>query len=81
MTLEDALTDLTGRIVAVSPSAVIRIQRAGSEEATIRAYAAAEYEQQLKDAVRDQVISLLTEQSIDVQVLVYDIATSLPPDA
>lgn len=81
MTLEDALTDLTSRIVAVSPSAVIRIQRAGSEEATIRAYAAAEYEQQLKDAVRDQVISLLTEQGIDVQVLVYDIATSLPPDA
>ncbi len=81
MTLEEAITDLTNRITAVCPSAVIRVTRASKEEASIRAYAPAESEDAIKDSTRDQTISLLTEHGLDVQVFVYDITTSLPPEA
>lgn len=80
MTLEEAIKDLTERIAAVCPSAVIRVTRASAEEASIRAYAPTDVETAIKDATRDQTINLLTEHGLDVQVFVYDIATSLPPE-
>jgi len=81
MTLDEALNDLGQKITGASSGAVLRTQRLGSEEATIRVYAPASDEAAIKAALRDTTISLLTEHGLDVQVLVYDIATDLPPDA
>jgi hypothetical protein len=80
MTLDEAITDLKNRVLAVSPDAVIRVMRTSEEEASIRAYAPAEHENAIKDATRDQTFELLTDSGLDVQVIFYDIATSLPPE-
>lgn len=80
MTLDEAIDDIKGRIVAISPDAVIRVMRASDEEASIRAYAPAEHENAIKDATREQTFDLLTSSGLDVQVIFYDIATSLPPE-
>lgn len=80
MTLEDAIADLTAKIAAVSPDAVIRVTRASSEEAAIRAYAPAEHEAAIKGATTEQTIKLMMEDGLDIQVFVYDIVTSLPPE-
>jgi hypothetical protein len=80
MTLDEAIQDLQGRITAVSPDAVIRVMRTSEEEASIRAYAPAEHETAIKEATRDHTFELLTNDGLDVQVIFYDIATSLPPE-
>jgi hypothetical protein len=79
MTLDEAISDVKNRILAVSPEAEIRVMRTSEEEASIRAYAAAEHEAAIKDATRDTTFELLTDSGLDVQVIFYDIATSLPP--
>lgn len=79
MTLDDAIADLRGRIMAVSPDAVIRVMRTSDEEASIRAYAPPEHEASIKNATRDQTLDLLTSSGVDVQVLFYDIK-ELPPE-
>ena len=77
MTLEDAIADLTARIQAASADAVIRVKRRSDEEATIRVYAPVEHENAIKAATQETTLHLLTTEGLDVQVLVYDIATSL----
>ena len=79
MTVDEAITDLTGRIKKASPEAVIRVKRRSSEEASIRVYAPVDHEEAIKAATREVTLNLLTSEGLDVQVLVYDIATSLPP--
>lgn len=79
MTLDDAIANLTARIKEASPEAVLRVKRRNDEEATIRAYAPADHESAIKEATQEMTLSLLTSDNLDVQVLVYDIATSLPP--
>jgi hypothetical protein len=78
MTIDDVIADLSERIRNVSPEAVIRVKRRSDEEASIRAYAPVEHENALKAATQEITLNLLIE-GLDVQVLVYDIATSLPP--
>jgi hypothetical protein len=80
MTIDDAIADLTARIKGASPDAVIRVKRRSAEEAAIRVYAPADHEDAIKSATQEQTLGLLTGEGLDVQVLVYDIATSLPPD-
>ncbi len=80
MTIDEAITDLTARIKDVSPNAVIRTQRRSAEEAAIRAYAPADHEAAIKSATQEFSIALLMSEGLDVQVLVYDIVTSLPPE-
>jgi hypothetical protein len=80
MTLDEAIADIKNRIIAVSPDAVIRVMRTSDEEASIRAYAPAEHENGIKDATRDPTFEMLTTSGLDVQVIFYDIATSLPPE-
>lgn len=79
MTLDEAISDLTARINDASPNAVVRVQRRSAEEAAIRAYAPADDESAIKAATQDVTLKLLIEEGLDVQVLVYDVATSLPP--
>jgi hypothetical protein len=78
MTIDDVIADLSERIRDVSPEAVIRVKRRSDEEASIRVYAPVEHENALKAATQEITLNLLIE-GLDVQVLVYDIATSLPP--
>lgn len=80
MTLEEAIGELIGRITATSAGAVVRVTRVSAEEATVRAYAPAADEAAIKAATQELTIQLLTGDGLDVQVLVYDIATSLPPE-
>ena len=80
MTIDEAIADLTARIASASSEAVVRVKRRSAEEATIRVYAPAEHEDAIKSATQEQTLSLLTGEGLDVQVLVYDIATSLPPE-
>jgi hypothetical protein len=79
MTIDDAITDLLARIKDASPEAVIRIKRRSDEEASIRVYAPVDHESAIKAATQEITLNLLTGDGLDVQVLVYDIATSLPP--
>ncbi len=80
MTIDEAITELTNRIKEVCADAIIRVSRISSEEARIRAYASAKFDDSIKDATRDLTIQFLTSEGLDIQVLPYDIATSLPPD-
>jgi hypothetical protein len=80
MTIDDAIADLTTRIKSASPDAVVRVKRRSDEEAAIRVYAPADDEDAIKSATQEQTLSLLTDAGLNVQVLVYDIATSLPPE-
>jgi hypothetical protein len=80
MTIDEAINDLTSRIKTVCPEVVIRTKKRSAEEASIRAYAPADYESAIKEATQETTLSLLTGEGLDVQVLVYDIATSLPPE-
>lgn len=80
MTLDEAIAEIKRRIAEVSPSAVTRVTRVSAEEASIRAYAPAADEQAIKNATNEFTLSLLTNEGLDVQVLVYDITTSLPPE-
>jgi hypothetical protein len=79
MTIDDAIADLVARIKSASPDAVIRVKRRSDEEASIRAYAPAEHADPIKEATQEITLSLLKD-GLDIQVLVYDIATSLPPE-
>ena len=79
MTVDEAIIDLTGRIKSASPEAVIRVKRRSSEEASIRVYAPVGHEEGIKAATQEVTLNLLTSEGLDVQGLVYDIATSLPP--
>lgn len=81
MLIEDAIADLTERIKKISPDAVVKIKKRNAEEASIRVYAPAEHEVAIKEDVQPITLSLLTGEGLDVQVLVYDIATSLPQEA
>ncbi|MEI8166774.1 MAG: hypothetical protein WCG26_10355 [Chloroflexales bacterium] len=80
MTLEEAIAEISGRVITACPDAVLRIVHASDEEASIRAYAHVGAEAAIKAATNDYTIELLTGEGLDVQVLVYDIATSLPPE-
>jgi hypothetical protein len=80
MSLDKAIEDLKSLIAEVSPDAVIRVSRHTPEEASIRAYAPASDEQPIKDKTRQITQDLLLNENLDVQVIFYDIATSLPPD-
>ncbi len=80
MTIDEAIAETTRRVSAASPSAVIRVTKASAEEASIRAYAPLADEEAIKGATQDFTLQLLTGEGLDVQVLVYDITTSLPPD-
>jgi hypothetical protein len=79
MTVDDAIADLIARIKDASSEAVIRVKRRSDEEAAIRVYAPVDHEAAIKAATQEITLSLLTSEGLDVQVLVYDIATSLPP--
>lgn len=79
MTIDDAITDLLARIKDASPDAVIRVKRRSDEEASIRVYTTVDHESPIKAATQEITLNLLTSEGLDVQVLVYDIATSLPP--
>jgi hypothetical protein len=80
MTIDEAIAELTSLITGACPGAVVRVKKRSAEEAAIRAYAPANAEQAIKEATSAMTLNLLTERGLDVQVLVYDIATSLPPD-
>jgi hypothetical protein len=80
MTLDEAIAEISRRILAASPEAVVRVTRVSDEEASVRAYAPSADEGQIKQATQDYTLQLLTAEGLDVQVLVYDIATSLPPE-
>jgi hypothetical protein len=80
MTLDEAIAEISQRISTASAGAVIRVTRMSAEEASIRAYAPTSDEAAIKEATHDFTFELLTSQGLDVQVLVYDIATSLPPE-
>ncbi|PDW04680.1 hypothetical protein [Candidatus Viridilinea mediisalina] len=80
MTVEEAIAEISQRVQAASPTAILRITRISEEEASIRAYAPAGDETAIKAATQDYTIQLLTGDGLDVQVLVYDVATSLPPE-
>lgn len=80
MSLDQAIADVKELIVGVCPDAVIRVLRHSDEEASIRAYASADHEAPIKDATWQKTHDLLTQEQLDVQVIFYDIATSLPPE-
>jgi hypothetical protein len=79
MTIDDAIADLTARVKGISPDAVIRVKRRSDEEASMRVYTHADHADPIKEATQETTLSLLKD-GLDIQILVYDIATSLPPE-
>ena len=79
MPIDEAIAELTARIKQVDPDAVIFVKKRSDEEASLRVYANTDSEGAIKEATQDFTLSLLTADGLDVQVLVYDKATSLPP--
>ena len=80
MTIDEAIADLTQRVLDVAPDAVVRIARRSDTEAAMRVYALADLGPAIRAATSDITLLLLTGDGIDVQVLVYDVATSVPPE-
>jgi hypothetical protein len=80
MTLDEAITDLQSRIQGVSPDAVIRVTRISAEEARLRAYAPADHDAAIREATQQPTIDMLINDGLDIQVLVYNIETDLPPE-
>ncbi|WP_110514670.1 hypothetical protein [Herpetosiphon llansteffanensis] len=80
MTLDEAKTELTNLVLGASPDAVLRYKKRGSDELAIRVYAPADHEDAIREATRERSIALLTEHDLDVQILIYDISTSLPTE-
>ena len=80
MTLDEAQNEITELIKGVSPDAVLRTQRRGSDTLIIRAYVPADHQDNVREATRARSVELLTENELDVQVITYDITTSLPPE-
>jgi hypothetical protein len=80
MTLDEALNEMTALIRTVSPDAVLRTKKRGADELAIRVYAPAEHEDPIREATRERSLELLTKEGLDVQILTYDITTSLPPE-
>ncbi len=80
MTLDEAIAELTRRITAASADAVVRVTRVSEERLRALARDSHVFEGAIKQATQDLTLQLLTADGLDVQVLVYDIATSLPPE-
>ena len=59
MTIDEAIADLTSRIAAASPSAVVRVKPRSAAEAAIRGYAPADEEAAVKEATQATTLSLL----------------------
>lgn len=79
MTIDDAVADLKAKILAVAPTAEVRVMRASDEEARISVYAAAGELGTIQDATREPSITLMTTEGLDVQIFAYDIASKTPP--
>jgi len=77
MTIEEAIADLTAKIQAASPNAVIRVNRSGPTEATIRAYAPEAELEAITRATQGITLQLLISDGLDIQVSPYDIAISV----
>ena len=80
MLIEDAMQDLTQRVLDVAPDAIVRIARRSDTEAVMRVYAQADREAAIREVTSTITVLLLTGDGIDVQVLIYDAATSSPPE-
>lgn len=80
MSLEEAIGELKGRILAVSPQAEIRVERKAEDEAVIRAYAPADHESAIREATREKTFQFFEKDQLHVQVIFYDVATDRPPD-
>jgi hypothetical protein len=80
MTLDEAVNDLKTKVTAISAGAVVKVMRVSDEEARVSIYAPAEHVTPLQDATREPTIQWLAKDGLDVQVFVYDSATTKPPE-
>ena len=81
MTIDDALAVLAAPINAASPAAaVVRVTRGLDTEAAIHAHAPGDSVAAISEPTREVTPGLLTNDGLAVRMLVYDIATSFPPD-
>jgi len=80
MTLDEAVNDLKIKVIAISAGAVVKVMRVSDEEARVSIYAPAEHISPLQDAAREPTIQWLAKDGLDVQVFVYDVATTKPPE-
>lgn len=80
MTLDEALNEMTELIKGVAPDAVLKTTKRSADEMTIRAYVPAATEDAVREATQARSVELLVSNQLDVQVLIYDIETSLAPE-
>jgi len=80
MNLDEAVNDLKSKITGVSAGAVVKVMRVSDEEARVSIYAPADHIGPLQDATREPTIQWLAQDGLDVQVFVYDSATTKPPE-
>ena len=72
MSLEDAIADMQGRILAVSPGAQIKLVKMSEEEARLSVLAPAGDLEAIKSATFQPAMDYLNKEGFDLQVFPYD---------
>lgn len=72
MSLDEAIQQMSDKIITACPSAEIKSVKMSDEEARLSVYAPAGDIQAIKDATFMPAIELLNSEGLDIQVFVYD---------
>ncbi len=72
MSLDEAIQQMTDRIISACPTAEIKVVKMSEEEARLSVYSPAADIQNIKDATFLPAIQLLNSDGLDIQVFVYD---------
>ncbi len=72
MSLDEGITEIEGKIKAVSANAEIKIAKMSDEEARLSVYAPAGEMSAIQDATLMPTIMLLNDEGLDIQVFVYE---------
>ena len=72
MTVDEAIQEMQSKISAACAAAQMKITKMSDEEARITVFAPAGDMQKIKDATFQPAIDFLNQDSLDIQVFVYD---------
>jgi hypothetical protein len=72
MPLDDAITEMKNKILAVSPGAEIKVVRMSDEEARLSVFAPKGDLEAIKAATLQPAMDYLNKDGFDIQVFAYD---------
>jgi hypothetical protein len=72
MSLDDAITDMKNKILAVSPGVEIKVVKMSEEEARLSVFAPKGDLEAIKAATLQSAMDFLNKDGFDIQVFAYD---------